>query len=166
MWHTILIGAHALAGGVSLLAGLVAIGRRTPLFGVYLWAMVAMAALLVAAVVEEWTTLDVAAQALFVAFAVLAGVMVWRAEQARRLRPATGRRPVPAYVNHMGFTLIALFDAFVVILVLNAGAPVWLVVVAGVAIGVAGHYVLVTARRRITTPPAGTARAGLVSGGS
>lgn len=154
MWHTILIGAHAVTGGVSLLAGLVAIGRRTPLFGVYLWSMVGMAAFLVAAVAEEWATLDVAAQVLFAAFGVLAGYMVGRAEQARRLRPAAGQRPVAAYVNHVGFTLIALFDAFVVILVLNAGAPVWLIVVAGVAVGVAGHYVLVAARRRITSPAA------------
>ena len=41
MWHTIVIAAHAVTGGVALLAGCVAIGRRT-LFGTYLWSLVAM----------------------------------------------------------------------------------------------------------------------------
>jgi hypothetical protein len=43
--------------------------------------------------------------------------------------------------------LIALFDAFVVITVLNAGAPVWLVVASGVLIAVAGHFALRATKR-------------------
>lgn len=41
MWHTIFIAGHAVTGGIALLAGCVAIGRRA-LFGTYLWSLIAM----------------------------------------------------------------------------------------------------------------------------
>jgi hypothetical protein len=146
MWHTILIAAHAIAGTVALLAGLVA-HRGRALFDTYLWSLVATIALLAAAVFEEWGRLGGAARALFIAFVVLGGVMVWLAATARRL-PARS----PAYVDRVGFTLVALFDAFVVITVLNLGAPVALVVASGVVVAVAGHFVLRATKHEIRAP--------------
>lgn len=68
---------------------------------------------------------------------------MWRAAQARRIRPTAGQGPPPdRYLDHVGFTLVALFDAFIVVAVLNLGAPGWLVATAGVGIAVAGHFVL------------------------
>ena len=149
MAHTILITLHAVAGTVALLAGAVAIRGRA-LFAAYLWSLVAMVVFLLAATVVAWAGLDTATRVLFTAFAVLGLVMVWRARQAGRLRPARSRPPSSRYVAHVGFTLVALFDAFVVITVLNSGAPVWLVVAAGLAVAVAGHFVLTAVARKIT----------------
>jgi hypothetical protein len=42
----------------------------------------------------------------------------------------------------VGFTLVALFDAFAVIAILGAGAPIWLVVGTGLLIALAGHLTL------------------------
>jgi hypothetical protein len=50
---------------------------------------------------------------------------------------------------HVGFTLISLFDAFTVVLVLDLGAPGWLVAAAGVLIAVAGSLVLGAIRERL-----------------
>lgn len=147
MWHTIFIAAHAATGGLALLAGCVTIVRRA-LFGTYFWALIAMEMFLLLAIAAEWTTLDQVTRILFGAFALLGLVMVWRANQARRGPYGSD------YVEHVGFTLVALFDAFVVILVLNLGAPVWLVVGSGVGIAVAGHFVLVAVRRALVTEPA------------
>lgn len=152
MWHSIFIALHAAAGFISLVAGCVAL-RRGAFFSTYLWSMVGMALFLVLALAAEWTALDLAAQAPFAAFAVLAGVMVWRAVAARRMLPIGEDGPPAPYVNHIGFTLVALFDAFVVITVLNAGAPVWLVVASGVGVAVAGHFVLRAVRRRLVPAP-------------
>lgn len=83
-------------------------------------------------------------------FIVLLGlVLLWRADQGRRIRPSGSAGPSASYVAHVGFTLVALFDAFIVILVLNAGAPGWLVAAAGVLIAVAGHFVLGAVRERL-----------------
>jgi hypothetical protein len=136
MWHTVLIGLHAITGTIALLAGCLAHGGRA-LFRTYLWSLVATVVFLGAAVVEEWARLDALTRGLFGAFVVLGLVMVWLAFDARRL-PA----PSPGYVDRVGFTVVALFDAFAVITVLNAGAPVVLVVAAGVVVAVAGHFVL------------------------
>lgn len=152
MWHTILIALHASAGTVALLAGLVAHRGRT-WFAVYFWALVATVVTLAAAVAQEWALLDPAARLLFVTFTGLGVVMVWLARNAHG----------PRYVDRVGFTLVALFDAFVVITVLNAGAPVAVVVGAGVVVAVAGHFVLRAVKARSAAParravPAGTPR--------
>ena len=143
MWHTVLIAGHAIAGSVALLAGCVA-HRGRILFGTYLWSLTACVALLVAAVGEQWARLDTPERGLFGAFAVLGLVLLWLAFGAARL-PAPSRR----YVDRVGFTLVALADAFVVITVLNAGAPVAVVVAAGVVVAGVGHVVLRVAKARL-----------------
>lgn len=149
MLHSTFIALHALAGTVAFAAGCVAL-RRGRGFPVYLWSMIAMTVFLVLAVVSEWNLLDSTTSAVFAAFVVLAGFMLWRAVRARSLRPApSAAGPSVAYFEHIGFTLVALFDAFVVVSVLNAGAPGWLVAAVGVAIGIAGHFVLVAVRARL-----------------
>ena len=152
MWHTIFIALHAATGLISLVAGCVAL-RRGALFSTYLWSMVGMTLFLVLAVAAEWSTLQTPARLLFSAFAVLAGVMVWRAAAAGRMLPIGADGPPGPYVDHIGFTLVALFDAFAVIAVLNAGAPGWLVVASGVGIAIAGHFVLRAVRRRLVPAP-------------
>ncbi|MPZ80909.1 MAG: hypothetical protein GEV28_11130 [Actinophytocola sp.] len=144
--HAVLIALHALTGTVALLAGCVA-HRRRAYFEVYLWSLVATVAFLAAAVAEEWSRLDAVSRALFAAFVVLGLVMLWLACTARRL-PA----PSPRYVDRVGFTLVALFDAFIVITVLNLGAPVALVVASGVVVAVAGHFALRAAKAETLVP--------------
>lgn len=141
MLHTVFIGLHAATGVVALVAGALALPRGR-FFEVYLWSLVGMLGFLVLAVAVEWGQNDSAQRVLFSALTVLAVVMVARAWRARYSRPTTSTGPSHAYVHHVGFTLIALVDAFVVVTVLNAGAPVWLVVAAGVVVGVIGHFAL------------------------
>lgn len=152
--HLTLIGLHAAAGVISFAAGVVAIQGRG-LYRVHLWGLVATIVFLVAAVATDWSGLDPAAAILFAAFILLGGFMIWRSVLAGRIRPAKGARPALGYVRHLGFNLVALFDAFMVILVLDLGAPIWLVVASGVAFAIAGHYVLEAAERRLV-PASGT----------
>lgn len=154
MWHAVLISGHAVAGLLALLAGLLTIphGRW---FDVYLWSLATMTVFLVAAVGVEWSTLDPAARVLFAAFAVLAAFMVWLAVRARPDRPVGGAAPSASYLDHVGFTVVALFDAFLVIAVLDLGAPVWAVVGTGILIAIAGHLALRLAKagaHRWSTP--------------
>jgi hypothetical protein len=48
--------------------------------------------------------------------------------------------------------VIALFDAFVVILVLDLGAPVWLMVTAALVVAIGGHFVRRAIRDQLTPP--------------
>ena len=144
MWHGVLIGLHAGTGVLALLAGLGA-HRGPRWFAVYLWSLVATMVFLAAAVVEEWATLDVAARVLFTAFVGLGVVMVRLAVQAR------GLGLTPRHVDLVGFTLVALFDAFMVITVLGAGATT--AVAAGVVVAITGHVALRTTKTRLARRP-------------
>lgn len=150
MWHTVLIALHAITGTVALLAGFVA-HRGRLLFGTYLWALVATVVFLAAAVGEEWGRIDAAARVVFAAFVVLGLVMVWLAVDARRAPVLS-----PRYLDRVGFTLVALFDAFIVITVLNLGAPVALVVAAGVVAAIGGHFAIRAAKAGSAGPAAAT----------
>lgn len=152
MWHTLFISAHAGTATVAFVAGVIAL-RRGWLFGLYLGSLVGMEVFLVGAIAVEWSANDPATRALFAALAALGGVVVWRGLRARLARPpADADGPSARYFESVGFTLVALADAFVVIAVLNAGAPGWAVAATGIGIAIAGHFVLRHARRRLVVP--------------
>lgn len=175
LWHTVFIVLHAALGVVAFVAGCLAL-RRSRAFGTYWWSLVGMAVFLMLAVAVEWRVLDPATRVVFGALVALAGVMLWRAQAARRLQAGgaqrsrgrrsglpSGHSPVVLgwspgttgrYFDHVGFTLISLFDAFAVVTVLNAGAPGWLIAATGVVVGVAGHVVLVSVRRQLVATDA------------
>jgi hypothetical protein len=139
--HTVLIACHAGAGTIAFTAGCVAITRRAA-FGVYFAALVAMMVFLLSAVGIDWPGLGVGPRVLFAVLAALGGYMVWRGIRARRLLGAGATPQRIRYLDHVGFTLVALFDGFAIIVVLTAGGPGWLAAVLGVAGVVVGHLAI------------------------
>jgi len=133
---TALIAAHATSGAAAFVFGCLGLRRRlsgVPLvvrfYIVALWLMVIF---LIAVVVIDWTSLTSTIRVLYaalVALAVYTGWRGWRALQDLRCQDA-GRHD--QYVDDVGFTLITLFDGFVIIGALDLGAPVWVVVSIGV----------------------------------
>ena len=77
-----------------------------------------------------------------------------RAELAVRRSPARTGGPTAAYLEHLGFTLIALADGFAVVTLIRGGAPGWAVGVVAVGVVVIGHLTLQTAKRRLVSPAA------------
>jgi hypothetical protein len=161
MWHGLFIGLHAAAGVVAFAAGCDALVRRR-WFPIYLGSLVALVVFLGLAVAVTWSTLEAGTQLLFVAFIALGGFMVWRAWCAQRILIAarsTDPEPSRRYVRHLGFTLVALCDGFVVITVLNGGAPEWATAGVGVSVAVAGHFVIDDLERRLAAKSTVTTQA-------
>lgn len=131
MWHDTLIAVHAVAGTLALAAGAAVVGWRTG-FGVYFWSLMVMAVTLVGAVAAGWPDRPLGTNVVFSALVVLAAFMVLRAVQARGLRRAAPDLQSVRFLDYVGFTLISLFDGFVIVAVLTRDAPVWLAVAAGV----------------------------------
>lgn len=131
MWHTVFITSHALAGTVAFVAGWVAI-RRGSVFAIYLWSMVGMLLFLVLAMATQWSEFETPTLVLFSALVALGGLMVLRAAQSRPLVPSGSAGPSGRYFDQIGSNLLGLFDAFLVVTVLNAGAPGWIVAATGV----------------------------------
>jgi hypothetical protein len=148
MWHTALITLHAAGGSLAFAAGYLAI-RRPSYLDTYFWSLVACIAFLVAVVAVDWSGLGAGSRALFAALTALGAVMVWRGARARRIATSGRTQWSPRELDHLGFTLVALFDAFVVIGANDLGAPGWLLGVVGVAVAVIGHAWITRLKRRL-----------------
>ena len=152
--HTAIIILHAAAGVAAFVAGCLALfppeaeQRARQLFGVYLVSLVLMIVFLVAALATHWQELTTEEQVIFGGLFLLGLYMGWRALLARGLlERRSGQWQLP-YMNHIGFTLIALWDGFVVVLAIDLGAPGWLVVVLAVLGVVVGSRALHRAEAR------------------
>lgn len=135
--YIMLIIAHTVAGLLAFAYGCAVL--RPPVdvsglrFRVYFWSLVALVVFLVAAISSHWSDLATTPRFIYVALTGLGLFMAWQAWRARSI-PFQGER----YVESVGFTLIALFDGFVIVSAIDLSAPVWLVLgvaVAGVLIG-------------------------------
>jgi hypothetical protein len=142
MVHNLLIAVHTLTGVVCFGAGVACLGLTTAgsiRFRVYFLTLLGLLVSLLAAVLVDWSGLDHTTQLVYTGLSGLGIYMLWRAVRASaRLREqAPGWRP--GYQDDVGFTLISLFDGFVIVGAIDLGAPGWLVAViavAGVAIGI------------------------------
>lgn len=150
MVHTAFITLHAAAGIIAFTAGCLALRKRAYMT-IYFWSLIALVVSLAAVVVLDWAGLDTVSRALFAALLGFGGFLIWQAVQARRL--PTGDPELRARViDHVGFTLIALFDGFVIILALDLGAPVWSAIVVAVAGVAVGRTAIELGTRRVASP--------------
>lgn len=141
--RTAVIVVHAVAGTVAFASGAVLVARRLGgtsrrLYATYLTGIAVLAITSLVAVAMDWTDLSSGARAAFVALIALAVVMATRAGLARTSMPGRDHDNPRKFIDHIGFTLIALFDGFVIVTALDLGAPTWLVTavaVAGVLVG-------------------------------
>jgi hypothetical protein len=145
MWHSALVTLHALSGLLALVAGWLAL-RRPSYLDIYFWSLVACIVFVVAVVAVDWGGLEATSRVLFAALIALGAVMVWRGARARRIAATSPQRSARE-LDHLGFTLVALLDAFVVIGGLDLGAPGWLVGVVAIAVAAMGHAWITSLKR-------------------
>jgi hypothetical protein len=148
MWHSALVSLHAVGGLLAFVAGCLAL-RRPSYLDTYFWSLVGCVAFLVAAVGVDWSGLDAASRGLFAALSALGALMVWRGAQARRIAASSSTQRSPRELDHLGFTLVALLDAFIVIGALDLGAPAWVLGVVAVAVAAIGHLWITRLKRRL-----------------
>jgi hypothetical protein len=133
----VFIALHAGSASVALITG-VFLRRRPRWFATYYWSLVLMVVFLVVGVAADMGARPPAVLVIDAALVALAGFMVWRAEQARRLANRASQR----WAEHVGFTVVGLVDAFVVVTLVGFGWSGWLVAVVGAGIAVLGHIVI------------------------
>ena len=115
-----------------------------------------MALCLAAAVAPDWPRLDTGDRALFVALTAFALYIAGRGLRARRRLLERRGSWAEASMADVGFTLIALFDGFVIVAAVDLGAPLWLVLPVA-ALGVAlGRLLVAWAKHTRGTLPTST----------
>jgi len=156
MLHSALIAAHAASdiaafalGCLGLRPRVRGVGGVAPVHRVYLGALWTMVLLLLLVVALDWPGLPLVGRFMYGALSLLALYTGWRGWQA--LADLRGRIAgwEGAYVDDVGFTLIALFDGFVIIAALDLHAPVWLVLAIGMLGIVIGRYAVQRAKERV-----------------
>ena len=145
----VFIALHAGTACVALITG-VFVRRRPRWFATYYWSLVLMVAFLVVGVAVDMEARQPGVLVIDATLVALAGFMVWRAEQARRLADYGSQR----WAEHVGFTVVGLVDAFVVVTLFDVGLPGWLVAVVGAAIAVVGHVLIGHRPTPRSSPPA------------
>ena len=152
MLHTVLIILHAAAALVCFAAGVLSLGLRAATswrFRLYFWSLLAMLLFMAGAIAAHWTDLDPTARLIFLGLGILGLYLLWRAAHAGTRLRGKDRDLQPRYVDDIGFTLIALFDGFVIVSAIDLGAPAWLVVVIAVAGVVAGQLIMGRVKARL-----------------
>ncbi len=132
--HPVLIYGHAVGGLVAFGLGCLVLRPRKAdaVFHAYFVALWAMVLLLVAVVGVDWRELPPVSRLTYSGLTLLAFYTGFRGVQARRLLRHQTVGWKGDYIAHVGFTLISLFDGFVIVGALDMNAPSWLVGAVGV----------------------------------
>ena len=154
MLHIILITIHACVAIVSFIFGFIVLRPPSkqgvsPLYRVFIIALWLMVLSLIAVVCVDWIQLNMASRIVFgtlTLFAIYIGWRGWRASYQFRTRHGAWKKK---YIDDIGFTLIALFDGFAIIFVLDLGAPVWAAVTTGVLAVFVGRFSLARFKKQV-----------------
>jgi hypothetical protein len=153
--HNIFIILHAASGTISFFAGAVLLfwskyifNRRV--FALYLWSLVGLVVFLALAMLTFWTQYSNSERIIFTGLLGLSLYMLYRARSASRLLKAQKNDWKHDYVDHIGFTLISLFEGFIIVTIINLGGSVWLVALFAIVGVFVGRWAIGLAQKRIS----------------
>ena len=152
--HNIFITLHATAATLSFFTGcfLVLSKRNTQMqrwHGLYWWSLVGMVVLLAGAILVYWIEYTSVERIIFPGLFVLGLYMLYRARNAGDLVEKQQNHWKHNYIEHISFTLISLFEGFIIVSGLNSGFPGWLVAVLAILGLLLGRWLTVFAQRRV-----------------
>jgi hypothetical protein len=151
------LALHAAAGVIAFVAGVLSL-RLAVLSGrfhLYLAALVAMVVFVAGAVAIHWPALAPATRWIYGGLLILGLYMISRAAHAGRLlRHVPSGRDRGRYIDDVGFTLISLFDGFVIVAAIDLRAPGWAVALLALAGVAAGSAVINRVQARVGRAPA------------
>ena len=152
--HSVLILLHAATATIAFFAGVMllvsqAYATNQILFRTYLWSLIGMAILLAGAIVVAWDEYTDVERIVFPALLGLSLFMVFRGWGAGLVLATRQGSWEFGYIEHIGFTLISLFEGFIIVSGLNAGFPWWLVTLIAVLGLLVGRWSIARMKRRV-----------------
>lgn len=148
MLHQVMIVLHAAAATLSFAFGALTVIPRLPersrlnLFDYYFIALIAMIVFLAGAILAHLSQLGGVKRAVFAGLFLLGLYMLLRGSQARAALLSQRDHWLAGYIDHVGFTLISLFEGFIIVTAINLAAPAWLTAAVAVLGVVAGSRML------------------------
>src|SRR6266849_4890683 len=153
-FHTLSIVVPALSATGAFVVGIVLLfqrdtSRQLQLGVAFLVLLILLEVFLVIAILSHVTSLPGITQIIFGGLAILGLYMIWRAVQAVSvLRDPHGNQG--AVIDHIGFSLISLFDGFAIISAIDLQAPGWLVAVIAVGAVALGIFAINVRKKTLT----------------
>ena len=152
--HNVLIILHSAAATISFFAGCLLIFSpahisNQRLFSLYSWSLIGMVVFLAAAISAYWSEYSGTERIVFPGLLGLAIFMFLNARIANSLLRAGKNNWKQGYIESIGFTIISLFEGFIIVSGLNSGVPGWLVAIIAILGVVAGRWVIGFAKRRV-----------------
>jgi hypothetical protein len=146
--HLIMIVLHATAAALCFIFGALTLlpylshHSRLTLSTSYVATLIAMIVFLAGAILAHVGQLETLQRGIFAGLFVLSVYMLFRGTRARIVLARQHADWWPIYVDHIGFTLISLFEGFIIVSGIDLGAPGWLTAVVAVLGMGAGNRVL------------------------
>jgi len=148
MVHLIMIVLHATAAALCFISGALTLlphlshHSRLTLSSFYVGTLIAMIVFLAGAILAHVSQLEALQRGIFAGLFVLSLYMFFRGTRARTVLRLQHDGWWTTYVDHIGFTLIALFEGFIIVSGIDLGAPGWLTAVVAVLGVVVGNRIL------------------------
>jgi hypothetical protein len=155
--HDLLIIMHAASATISFFAGgfLIFFPRAESdrrLVGLYWWTLVGMVVLLAGAILVYWVEYSTTERIIFPGLFGLGVYMLYRAQSAKHSLKSQQVGWKRAYIEHIGFTLISLFEGFVIVSGLTSGFPGWAVGILAILGVLIGRWLIGIAQKRAEKP--------------
>ena len=152
--HSVLILLHAATATIAFFAGILLIvwqayPTNQAVFRIYLWTLIGMTILLAGAILVFWDEYTDVERIVFPALLGLSLFMVIRGWGAGLVLATRQGSWELGYIEHIGFTLISLFEGFIIVSGLNAGFPWWLVTLIAVLGLLVGRWSIARMKRRL-----------------
>lgn len=153
-FHSTLITLHTVTATISFLAGCLLIfspkyATNETVFNLFLWPLIGMCLTLAGAIFVNWGEYSDTERIVFPGLLGLAFFMIFRGWGAGLVLHTRPKKWKLGYVEHIGFTLISLFEGFVIVSGLNAGLPGWLVGIIAI-LGLLGGRQFISYAKRTT----------------
>src|SRR5712692_3306811 len=148
MAHLIMIVLHATAAALCFILGALTLvphlshHSRLTLSTYYVGTLIAMIVFLAGAILAHVGQLEALQRGIFAGLFVLSLYMLFRGTRGRTVLRMQHDGWWPIYVDHIGFTLISLFEGFIIVSGIDLGAPGWLTAIVAVLGEVVGSRVL------------------------
>ena len=155
MLHKILIYIHAAGGIIAFLAGCIvlnpAVIRKKIPFRIYFLALCVMILFLLAAVINDWGLLPVILRIVYTGLSLLAIYMGFRSYMAGKTISRNAKENRGDFIDHIGFTLISLFDGFVIVGAIDLNMAGWVVAIIGAGGILLGRGLISNFKKRVST---------------
>ena len=119
------------------------------MFSLYAWFLIGLVVFLAGAMLVYWRQYSTTERILFPGLFGLGLYMLYRARSARQLLGSRQRNWKQAYIEHIGFTLISLFEGFIIVTGLNSGSPGWLVALFAILGVILGRWAIGFVQQRV-----------------